>query len=119
MMQLLPTTAFVVLLTLGIVAVWYFGLDADRGGYADGWTTTAAFPDKGCHFVAAFALALAAMTLGVEAGVAAVGVVVAGAGYELAQAHPRAGGAGFASWRDVVADAAGAALALVLWAGVR
>lgn len=113
--MIVATLLVVAALFGGVLAVWLLGLDPDPGHYRDGWRTRAPFPDKLCHLLAAYALALSGCAVGAQPVVAAVAVIVAGALYEVAQAHPRGGPRGFGSWRDAVADAAGALAALALW----
>ena len=106
----------VVLLLLAALAVWYFELDSDLGGYRDSFRS----PDKFEH--AALSALLCSLLLNVQMGaVAAVGYAVyAGILFEIAQKVPtprnrtRRKWMSLAqmcrySWRDVVADFVGAA----------
>lgn len=75
-------------------------VDADPGGYADSWRTTAAFPDKAVHACVAFLLVALAWRLGCPALFAAVIVTAAGYGWERSN--------GYVSRLDLAADAVGA-----------
>lgn len=110
-------SATLIYLAAGLVAlalVWFLGLDYDPGGYQDQWTT----PDKQAHAFAASTLTLGAVPCGVPPLAAALVTVALGVGWEVVQKRPRAKPRGFASVKDVVAVAAGAAasyLWIVLW----
>lgn len=93
-----------------LALAWLRTWDVDRGGYIDSFRTR----DKVYHAAGCFASALAAaLLLHVAPAIAAALTIAGGIGFELVQAHPRSGGAGYFSWRDVVADAIGAVLAAV------
>lgn len=103
-LSIIATIGVIVALSaLAVVVAHTF--DQDVGGYRDGWLTRAYMPDKLVH--AAFgALLCFALSRAMPPVVAAVGTGVIGAAYEVGQ--------GFFSWRDLVADVAGA-LVVVLY----
>lgn len=98
---------YALLLALGVVAAYVLKLDRDGGGYADGWRTQASFPDKAVHALSAFALTCAAIVTGVPPWLGAALTLVAGICFEYAQ--------GYASKKDMAADAAGALGAALWW----
>jgi hypothetical protein len=76
-------------------------VDADSGGYHDGWTTATDFPDKAVHALAAWAITTAGVDLGARPRYAALAVCAAGTVFEVAQ--------GYVSVYDIAADCVGAA----------
>jgi hypothetical protein len=76
-------------------------IDADPGGYHDGWSTETDFPDKAVHALAAWALTNVGIDLGARPRHSALAVCAAGTAFEFAQ--------GYVSVYDIVADCAGAA----------
>ena len=78
-----------------------FHVDADTGGYRDGWTTDTSFPDKAVHALAAWAITSVGVDLGVRPRYSAAAVCAAGTAFEFAQ--------GYVSLYDIAADCAGAA----------
>lgn len=90
-----------------LVAIAHFGIDRDSpaqyGVAGDGFTTTAVFPDKLVHALAAYALTLT-FALYLPTAAAVVLVLAAGVGLEFAQGH--------VSYFDILADAIGAAAAV-------
>ena len=116
------TWIYAATLAAGLVSVAAFKIDRDRGGYVDTFRTFYRPPyDKLQHFLAALALTCgAAGLLGVPAAPAAWGALAAGVGLEVVQAYGERGDwRGFGSWRDVVADALGAAIGYLILAATR
>ena len=93
-------------LLAGAALSFNYQVDPDEGGYQDKWNTLAAFPDKGVHALAAFALTGVGVDLGARPWVAAASVCAAGAAFEFSQ--------GYVSKMDIAADCVGAAGA-ALW----
>lgn len=93
-----------------LVVTWLRAWDRDIGGYADSMRTR----DKAYHALGCFAACLAAIVvLGVLPWTACLLTILGGAGFEVIQRHPRDGSEGYFSWRDVLADAGGALVALL------
>lgn len=97
---------FTLLCAITLIVVKARRLDPDAGGYQDGWTTKAVFPDKFVHGLAACAITLGAGCFGVPALWAALITVAAGISYEFVQ--------GYVSLYDIYADSIGALVALAL-----
>ncbi len=93
-------------LIAGAALSFQISVDPDEGGYKDGWSTAAAFPDKAVHALAGWALTGVGVDLGARPWVAAASVCAAGAAFELSQ--------GYVSNIDIAADCVGAAGA-ALW----
>jgi len=93
-------------LLAGAALSFQYSVDPDEGGYEDGWSTAAAFPDKAVHALAGWALTGVGIDLGARPWVAAASVCAAGAAFELSQ--------GYVSRIDIAADCVGAAGA-ALW----
>lgn len=93
-------------LIAGAALSFQYSVDPDEGGYDDGWSTAAAFPDKAVHALAGWALTGVGIDLGARPWVAAASVCAAGAVFELSQ--------GYVSQIDIAADCVGAAGA-ALW----
>lgn len=90
----------------GAALSFQYSVDPDAGGYEDKWNTMAAFPDKGVHALASFALTTVGVDLGAKPWIAAASVCAAGAAFEASQ--------GYVSKIDIAADCVGAAGA-ALW----
>ncbi|HUF27497.1 MAG TPA: hypothetical protein VMM18_11015 [Gemmatimonadaceae bacterium] len=88
-------------LIAGAALSFQFAIDPDAGGYKDGLTTMAAFPDKAVHALAGWALTGVGIDLGARPWVAAAAVCAAGTAFEFSQ--------GYVSRLDIAADCAGAA----------
>lgn len=102
-----PAVVYALLLALGVVVAAVLKLDRDAGGYRDTWGTQASFPDKAVHAVAAFALTCAAAVVGVQPWLAGGLTLASGVAFEFVQ--------GYASRKDMVADAVGALGAALWW----
>ena len=100
------THVFYGVLLAGAALSFNYSIDPDAGGYDDNWNTAAAFPDKGVHALAGFALTTVGVDLGARPWVAAASVCAAGAAFEFSQ--------GYVSKIDIAADCVGAAGA-ALW----
>jgi hypothetical protein len=107
---------------VGLWATWYFGWDVHRseGKAADRAADVLSLRarDKRLHFVVAALLAFAGrLLLRTPWGIAAAIALLAGVALEVIQKNPRdrvTKGGGYASWKDMVADALGAFLGAAL-----
>ncbi|MDB4907321.1 MAG: hypothetical protein JWO05_2105 [Gemmatimonadetes bacterium] len=92
---------FVGVLATGLVVNRLAHVDADGGGYSDGWNTRARFSDKFVHALSGFALTSVGIDMRLAPWSSALLTCGAGAGFEFTQ--------GYVSVRDIAADCAGAA----------
>ncbi len=93
------TEAFGWILYGGFASNVLFEWDPDEGGYEDSFRTL----DKQLHAAVGYGFTQAAITAGVRARDAVIGVSLAAVGWELSQEY--------SSWRDVVASVAGSVAA--------
>lgn len=104
------TILYALLILLFLAFAWALHWDRDPGGYVDTFRTR----DKIWHACGCFAACLLSIAvLDVPLVGACLLTIAGGAGFELVQRYPRDHADGFFSWRDVVADAVGALLAVL------
>jgi hypothetical protein len=101
-----PAGSYVFLsgVTTAVVLAGAFHLDPDRGGYRDTWHTR----DKAEHALLSFAATELGVRLKTNRWLAAGAVTLAGVGYEIGQGH--------VSHLDILANALGAGLSVLLHA---
>jgi hypothetical protein len=105
-------TDFALVHACALVLIWLGMLDVDRGGYVDSFRTR----DKLWHALGGFLVcAEGVLVFHLPVLPAIISTVVVGTLFECVQRWPRDGGPGFLSWRDIVADTAGAELFALLY----